>query len=289
LKYHLTIFYYSHQEKQLIMQRYLLRFGFLAIIVLIFSSASQKIKQIEKKQTKYKLRTIVIDAGHGGLDPGTLGKTTKEKDITLPVALKLGELIKENMPGVQVIQTRSTDIFVKLYDRADIANRNQADLFLSIHCNSIPLKSPLRQTTRGLEVFVLGADNSEANLAVAKRENSVILMEDGYKKTYGGFDPNSPQAHIMLALQASAYLENSLRFSSEIETQYTTRLQRKSRGLKQAGFLVLRQATMPSVLVELGFLSNDEEEQYLKNPENQVFIASALFRAFRSYKDALEK
>lgn len=229
------------------------------------------------------MKTVVIDAGHGGKDPGCMGKKSKESQIALKVALELGKNIKKFMPDVKVLYTRSTDKFVELHDRANFANKNHADLFISIHCNSNPSKN-----IHGTETYAMGLASSEGNLDVAKRENSVILQETDYKEKYGGFDPKSPLGHIFLANFQSVHLESSLRFADKIESQLKDRIGRKSRGVKQAGFLVLWRTAMPSVLVEIGFLSNQEEEKYLSSEKGQVHIASGIYRAFRDYKEAAE-
>lgn len=231
----------------------------------------------------YKVRTVVIDAGHGGHDPGTHGKIAKEKDIALKVALQVGKHIKKHLPDVKVIYTRTTDKFVELQDRAGVANKNHADLFISIHCNAIS-----KPTIYGTETYVLGLHKSQDNLDVAKRENSVILQEKDYEEKYEGFDPNSAMAHILLANYQSAYIDNSLRLASHIENQFEKRVNRKSRGVKQAGFIVLWKTSMPSVLIEIGYLTNQAEEKYLIKPENQELISSGIFRAFRDYKQDIE-
>jgi N-acetylmuramoyl-L-alanine amidase len=230
----------------------------------------------------YKVRTIVIDAGHGGKDPGCHGTTGVEAKVTLAVALELGRIIKENMPGTKVYYTRMQDNFVELHDRAGIANRNNADLFISIHCNSGP------SAASGTETYVMGLHASEDNLAVAKRENEVVLNETDYKKNYDGFDPKSPQAHILFSLYQNAYIENSILVASKIENQFSARLGRSSRGVKQAGFLVLWKTAMPSVLIELGYLTNTSEEKYLTNKTNQVYLASGIYRAIKEYKTEIE-
>lgn len=232
--------------------------------------------------SKYTVRTIVIDAGHGGKDPCCLGKNSHESEIALSVALELGRIITENIPGVKVIYTRKKDEFVELHDRAGIANKNNADLFISLHCNSGP------PSIYGTETYTMGLHTAEGNLEVAKRENSVILKEDNYKNKYDGFDPNSPQAHILFSLYQNAYIENSLAFASKIEHQFQHRLGRQSRGVKQAGLLVLWKTSMPSVLVEMGFLTNSKEENYLNNKTNQVYIASGIYRALKEYKAEIE-
>ena len=236
-----------------------------------------------RAQKAFRVRTVVIDAGHGGKDPGCLGKSSKESQVVLKVALELGKNIKKYVPGVKVLYTRSTDKFVELHDRANFANKNHADLFISIHCNSNPSKN-----IHGSETYAMGLPSSEGNLEVAKRENSVILQETDYKEKYGGFDPKSPLGHIFLSNFQSVHLESSLRFAEKIETQFKDRIGRKSRGVKQAGFLVLWRTAMPSVLVEIGFLSNAEDEKYLTSEKGQTYIASALYRAFRDYKNEIE-
>ncbi|MCU0438483.1 MAG: N-acetylmuramoyl-L-alanine amidase [Raineya sp.] len=265
-------------------------FLFLAIIVLICFAFTLPFKSQSPSPQKYKIRTVVIDAGHGGHDPGALGKNTKEKDITLAVSLELGATIKKYLPDVNVIYTRTTDTFVELYKRAEIANRNDADVFISIHCNSMDVKKNKKSAeAKGLEVFVMGPHVSKENLEVARRENAVVALESGYKKNYGGFDPNSPQAAILSVTKQNNYLENSLRLSTLIDKQFNDRLNRKTRGIKQAGFLVLREIASTSILVELGYLSNEEEESYLKDPWSQTLMASAIYRAFRDFKNEVEK
>jgi N-acetylmuramoyl-L-alanine amidase len=263
----------------------------LAIFVLI-SLAFVFPASIKPFVPQYKVKTVVIDAGHGGSDPGAINKAKnlQEKDITLPVALELGATIKKYLPEVNVIYTRTTDTFVELYKRAEIANRNNADVFISLHCNSLDTKKDKSKAdVKGAEVYVMGTHVSKENLEVAKRENAVVLLEEGYKKNYGGFDPNSPQAYIWLTQYQHNYLENSLRLSVLIDKQFNERLQRKTRGVKQAGFLVLRQVACTSILIELGYITNDEEADYMKDSWNQTLMASAIFRAFRDYKNEVEK
>jgi len=233
-------------------------------------------------QRGVKISTVVIDAGHGGKDPGTSGKHSQEKNITLAIALKLGHDIQKYMPNVKVIYTRKTDRFVPLYKRAEIANKNHADLFISIHCNSNTSPKPY-----GAETFVLGLQKNKANLEVAQKENAAIMYEDNPKE-YNGFD-NSPESYISLSLFQSPYLKESLDFANKIEQQFKTRARRKARGVFQAGFLVLWRTTMPSVLVETGFLSNPKEEAYLMSKTGQTYIASAIYRAFKAYKTEFEK
>lgn len=232
----------------------------------------------------YKIDKIVIDAGHGGKDPGALGGHSREKDITLAVSLKLGEYIKEYLPDVEVFYTRDDDNFVPLVERGNFANKHKADFFISIHINSFP-----KPNVKGSEVYVLGLHKTEENLNVAKRENAVILMEEDYKDNYGGFDPNKPESHILLSMFQNAYMDQSIKYAQMLETEFKTRAMRPTRGIKQAGFVVLHQTTMPSVLVELGFLTNQEEERYLLSDNGQSYLASAMFRSFRDYKERLEK
>lgn len=237
-----------------------------------------------------RINTVVIDAGHGGKDNGTSGKVAREKNVALKIALDLGETIEKNLKDVKVIYTRNDDNFIELEERAQIANKNGADLFISIHCNSLPRNTPdkRKQMINGTETYIMGMHTSKANFDVAKRENAVILMEDGSKEVYEGFDPNSPESYILFSLYQSAYMENSLRLAEKIESQFKNRVKRKSRGVRQAGFWVLYRTSMPSVLVETGYLSNAKEEKYLNDPYGQTLIASGLFRAFRDYKNEIE-
>jgi len=237
---------------------------------------------VPKNSSGYKLKTIVIDAGHGGKDPGCLGKKHYEKDIALGVALELGKLLKENMPGVKVVFTRKTDVFVELNDRSGIANKNHADLFISLHCNSSIPKAI------GSETYVMGLHKSQGNLDVAKRENEVVLKEDNYMEKYDGFDPKSPLAHIIFANFQSAHLTNSLKLANDIERYMKSRTKRKSRGVRQDGFLVLWKTTMPSVLCEIGYLSNNKDEKYLSTKKGKAQIAGSIYRAIRDYKRDVE-
>ena len=231
---------------------------------------------------RYRLRTVVLDAGHGGKDRGCAGASAREADVALNLILALGRQIQENLPDVKVIYTRKTDVFIELDERAAIANRNHADLFISIHCNAGPSQS------HGIEVWTMGLHKTTANLGVAQRENAVILQEKDYKDRYDGFDPRSPQRHILFSLFQSAYITNSLRFAQRVDRQLRTSVNRPSRGVKQAGFLVLWKSTMPSVLIESGFLTNPAEERYLNEKANQSYMAAGIYRAFREYKRELE-
>lgn len=256
--------------------RYIICLFCFSLFLCIGSFNSAEIKQ-------YHVKKVVIDAGHGGKDPGTRGVFSKEKDIALGIALALGRIIKENMKDVEVIYTRKDDRFIELEQRAEVANTNNADVFISIHANAISLAS-----VHGTETYVMGTNKLEGNIAVAKRENSVILMEENYEETYEGFDPLVPESHILFSLYQHAYLNNSLRLAEKIEKQFKQRVGRRSRGVKQDGFWVLWRTSMPSVLVEVGFLSNAGEEKYLNTESGQVYIASGIFRALRDYKTEIE-
>lgn len=232
----------------------------------------------------YRVQKVVIDAGHGGRDTGTTGRFSNEKEIALEIALELGKTIKRYLKDVEVLYTRTDDSFPSLVDRADLANKNGADLFISIHCNSAPYSSKVY----GTETYVMGLDKVAGNLEVAKRENRVILLEENYAENYEGFDPNSPESHILFSLYQNAYLDNSLSLAQKIEHQFKTRAGRRSRGVKQAPFWVLWKTSMPSVLVETGYLSNPNEEKDLNDKLKQSYIASGIFRAFRDYKQEIE-
>ncbi|MFP4059277.1 MAG: N-acetylmuramoyl-L-alanine amidase [Bacteroidales bacterium] len=236
-----------------------------------------------QENEKPSIKTVVIDAGHGGKDPGALGKHSKEKDIVLAISLKVGKYIEEYLPGINVIYTRKSDVFVPLHERADIANRNKADLFISIHANGYT-----KSEIFGTETFVMGQHTNERHLEVAKKENSVIVLEDDYTTRYEGFDPNSSESYIIFNLLQRTYLEQSLNFASYIQNQFRERVRRHDRGVQQAGLLVLWKTTMPSVLVEVGFITNPQEEKYLNSELGQDYLASAIFRAFRDYKYAVE-
>jgi len=221
---------------------------------------------------------VVLDAGHGGHDPGCLGAHSKEKDIALSIALRLGEALTTAHPEVEIIYTRKKDKFVPLHKRIAIANERKADVFISIHCNYVG-----NPNICGSETYVMGLHRAEENLNVAKRENAVVLMEEDFHSNYEGYDPNSPVGHILLSTIQNIHLDNSIMLAAEVETTLAARKRYKSRGVKQAGFVVLRQATMPSILVEAGFLSNAKEEQYLMSDTGQTDIANSLLTSLRSY------
>lgn len=221
---------------------------------------------------------VVIDPGHGGSDPGAVGSSSKEKDINLAVALKVGNLISANHKDVKVVYTRNADRFVGLDDRANIANKNKADLFISIHTNAVKNKA-----IRGAETFTMGLARTDENLQVAMRENAAILLEDDYMQKYEGFDPKSTESYIIFEFMQNKHMEQSISLASEIQKGFVSS-KRSDRGVRQAGFLVLRKTGMPSVLVELGFITNKEEERYMKSAEGQNSLAKAISNAFRSYK-----
>jgi N-acetylmuramoyl-L-alanine amidase len=231
-----------------------------------------------------KVRTVVIDAGHGGKDPGAVGSIIKEKDVVLNIALKLGKYIEDNFDDVKVVYTRKTDVFIEVRERPEIANRNNADLFISIHANALS-----KSKAYGTETFVMGINKDARNFEVAKRENSVITLEEDYETKYDNFDPNSIDSYIIFSVVQKTYQTHSLAFAAMVEEEFKTRAKRYSRGVKQEGFWVLYNTAMPSVLVETGFLTNSAEEKFLGSENGQDLIASAIFRAFRRYKEAIEK
>lgn len=249
----------------------------LLIFSLLFSST------YGQTENNYSLKTVVIDPGHGGRDSGARGRIAKEKDIVLTIALKLGTYIEENLPDVKVIYTRTKDVFVPLDERAEIANKNKADLFISIHLNG-------NKDTRayGTETYAMGLHKTDGNLEVAKKENAAILYEEDYTTKYEGFDPHSAESYIIFSFLQNTFLEQSLNYASFVENEFETKALRKSRGVKQAGFLILWKTTMPSVLIEAGFLTNPQEEKYLMSKDGQEYIASAIYRAFKNYKQGIE-
>ena len=231
------------------------------------------------------IRTVVIDAGHGGKDPGAVGKIAKEKDIALAIALKLGKYIEENIPDVKVIYTRKTDMYPKLIERANIANEAEADLFISIHVNALDNKP----NTKGTMTLVLGQHRAEENFDVAVRENSVILLEEDYEITYEGFDPRSTESYIMFSVMQKTYFKQSIEFGDYVQDQFRDRAGRKDLGVREQGLLVLAQTSMPGVLVETGFITNEEEEKYLLTQYGQEIIASAIYRGFKEYKEEIDR
>ena len=255
---------------------YAIKLIFLFITSILISGSKQVVKN-------EKTWIIVIDAGHGGRDPGASGATTREKDITLPIALMTGEYIEQNIKNAKVIYTRKDDSFVDIYDRPKIANKNNADLFISIHANWAESKNVM-----GAETYIMGHAKDQANLEVAMKENEVIFLEDNYSTKYEEFDPKSPESYIMFSLTQKVYQEQSTNLASKIQTQFRERVNRNDRDVKQAGFWVLFTTTMPSVLVETGFITNPSEEKFLNSKQGQDYLASAIFRACRDYINEID-
>ena len=226
---------------------------------------------------------VVIDAGHGGGDYGALGVATNEKTINLNVALKLGKLIDDKMDGVKVVYTRSTDRFISLQQRANIANKADGNLFISIHTNSVDKSARNRTTVSGAATYTLGMHKTEDNLAVAKRENSVIKLEKDYSTTYQGFDPNSTESYIIFEINQSKHVEQSVDFASRVQREFVRVADRKNNGVRQAGFWVLAKTSMPAVLVELDFICNPTVEKFLSSNDGQERLAKSIFNAFKSY------
>jgi len=231
----------------------------------------------------YHLKTVVIDPGHGGRDIGAPGRIKHEKDLVLEMALKTGRYIKEEHPDVEVLYTRTTDTLIGLDERAAIANKNKADLFISIHCNANE-----NRNARGTETYVMGLHKSQSNLEVAKKENSAILYEEDYSRKYEGFEPQSAESYIIFSLIQNAYLEQSMKFASAVQKHFDRETGMKNRGVKQAGFIVLYKTSTPRVLVETGFLSNPEQEKYLNTQKGQEKIARSIAQAFTDYKQQIE-
>lgn len=253
------------------------------IIVLLIFTFITSLTSYTFAQTEEDKFVVVLDAGHGGSDPGKHAKKTglKEKDIALKIVLKIGKELEKN-PAFKVIYTRKTDVFVELHERANIANRADADLFVSIHCNAH------RSQAFGTETFVLGEKNTGRNFEVAKRENQVIFLEDNYEENYEGFDPNSPESTIAIGIEQEIYVEQSIVFARKVEDNFISKSKRKSRGLKQASLLVIRNTYMPSVLVETGFITNTREGAYLNSSKGQTSIANSIKEAILEYKKELD-
>ncbi len=251
---------------------------YIAIIALLISAFA----------TNADAFTIVIDAGHGGKDSGARGFISKEKDINLKVALAFGKLIEQNHPDVKVIYTRKTDVFIELNERARIANRNKADLFVSIHTNSTA-SSTAGTSVYGTETYTLGMHRAADNLAVAKRENSVISLENNYEEKYEGFDPRSSESYIMFEFMQDTHMKQSVQFANLVQKQFRNYAGRRDKGVHQAGFLVLRNTSMPSALIELGFINNREEELFLNSPEGLAKMSQSIYNAFKAYISNYQK
>ena len=254
------------------------RFFLLLIVFLLgLQSAISQDSKIGKQSF-----TVVIDPGHGGKDSGALGSSTQEKDIVLRLALKLGGLINEGLPNIKVIYTRDTDVFIPLDQRSKIANENKANLFISLHANSSK-----NVKAHGTETFVMGLHKTQENLEVAQKENAVIVLEQDYSERYEGYDPSSAESFIIFSLMQNAHLDQSLQFANLVQNEFTQNVKRHNRGVKQAGFLVLWNTSMPCVLVEVGFISNREEEAYISSQKGIDQLASAIYRAVDSYFEEL--
>ncbi len=255
--------------------------GFLVLLIVVMASfaPAPPIKT-------HGVRTIVIDAGHGGKDPGNLGtgryKLT-EKNITLDISLQVGKYISEAFPDTKVIYTRTGDTYPTLKDRVKIANDSKCDLFISIHCDAFT-----KPSAKGSSTFVMGMHKTEESLRVAMQENASIYLEENYEEAYQNFDPKDPDTYIALTLRQNVYLDNSLNLSKKIQDQFRDRVGRPDRGVRQAGYYVICFTTMPSVLIELGFLTNAEEEDFLNSESGKSYMSSAIFRAFKEYKAEVE-
>ncbi|MDP5081722.1 MAG: N-acetylmuramoyl-L-alanine amidase, partial [Winogradskyella sp.] len=251
----------------------------ILFLLLTFITSLTSFEPLHAQEDKF---VVVLDAGHGGGDSGNIGNGHSEKNIALKVTLEVGKSLEQN-PNIKVIYTRKTDVFVELFERANIANKADADLFVSIHCNAHSSQAS------GTETFVLGEKNTARNFDVAKRENEVIFLEENYKENYAGFDPSSPESTIAIGIEQEVYVEQSIILARKIEDYFTGKAKRKSRGLKQASLLVIRTTYMPSVLVELGFLTNKEEGAYLNTKNGQLKMASAIKNAILDYKNELDQ
>jgi N-acetylmuramoyl-L-alanine amidase len=254
------------------------------IILLLMPSMDQQ--EIVKRKLD-KVKVIVIDPGHGGIDPGCNGGgEIWEKEITLAIGLKVGKLVEDSLKDVKVLYTRKTDKSLKLWERPNFANKYQADLFISIHCNAND-----NTKANGSETYFMGLHKTEGNLEVSKRENSVIKYESDYKDNarYGGFDPESPEGYIIFSMLQNAFLKQSFKFSTMVEEETNKKSKIHTKGVNQAGFLVLWKTAMPSVLIETGFLTNGADRSYLKSEEGQQIISEGIFRAIKNYKIQLEK
>ena len=243
----------------------------------------QQSNKTAQKAAQKRAFTVVIDAGHGGHDPGAMGKLTQEKKLNLEVSQRLEQQIKLHYPDVKVVMTRKNDVFLTLQQRADIVNKNNADLFICIHTNAAE-----NRNVTGTETFVLGVDKLQSNLDVAMRENAVMLLEDDYQTTYEGFDPNSVDSYIMFELMQDQYIDQSLNFATLVQHQFTD-IGRSDRGVRQAGFWVLHKSACPSVLIEMGFISNINEEKYLASDKGKEDITNSIYQAFEQYKSAYDR
>ena len=257
----------------------------LTLLIILLPLLLMGFSRIAFSQRKQPF-TVVIDAGHGGKDPGALGSMSKEKDIALSVAKKLGDKINLNHSDVKVVYTRSTDKFIALDERPKIANRAGAQLFISIHANALDRR---KASPQGVETYILGLHRSQDNLEVAKRENSVIVYEDNYETKYQGFNPREPESYIIFEFMSNKFLEESLNFATLTQHELINVAKRTNRNVRQAGFLVLRETGMPSVLIELGYITNRDEERYMNSAQGQNALANSIQSAFTKYKADYDK
>lgn len=280
------------------------------LLIAIISILASFLIENQSLAQEYKIKTIVIDAGHGGKDGSTRGEYSTEKDVALKTALRLGKTIEENLPGIKVVYTRTEDVFVPLYERIALANQVKADLFISIHCNDMPVhpqryisgykknkkgkKVPIYATrykkstsTKGTETFVSGSGRLDEQDEVIKRENASMFLEDNYKENYDGFHSDDPESAIILSLMKNAYRAQSLKFAKAIQNQYIA-VGRISRGVQEKSLAVLARAGMPAVLTEIGFISNPEEENYMNSEAGQIEITNCLLKAIQAYKTSIE-
>jgi N-acetylmuramoyl-L-alanine amidase len=260
----------------------------LRIIVLtcVLGFLLPSLAYVPAKKSDGKVRKVVIDAGHGGKDPGNLGTgryKKREKNIALDVALLVGGYIEKYVPDVEVVYTRKTDKWVELHERTTFANSQEADLFISIHCDAFT-----NSQAYGCASIVQGMNHNDENMRVAQAENSVILLEDNYEEKYEGFDPSKPETYIMFTMQQNAYFEQSISLANKVQNQFRTRVSRKDRGVKQQPLYVTSRTTMPAILIELGFLTNKKEEDFLNSQNGKELMASAIYRSFKEYKTERE-
>ncbi len=265
----------------------IIRHGIAGILVMfgLICSMNKSVAQSDLG----KIKCVCIDAGHGGRDPGAVGAKIYEKNIVLPIALKLGKKIKETYPDIKVVYVRDKDVFVDLRDRSRIANENKANLFISIHVNSLDVKgNPANRNIKGVETYVLGTNSSEHNLQVAMKENSVIHYEDDYSVKYAGFDPNRVESYILFNMIRNLHLENSVNLATEIQSEVIKTTRQKDRGVRQGPLWVLKDVAMPAVLVEVGFITNAEDERFMMSSAGQDKLVKSIFAGFKRYKERVE-
>lgn len=265
----------------------IIRCGITGILVMFLIACSMRISVAQSDLGKIKC--VCIDAGHGGKDPGAVGSKVYEKNVVLSIALKLGKKIKETYPDIKVVYVRDKDVFVDLRDRSRIANENKADLFISIHANSLEVKGhPGNRNIKGVETYVLGTNSSEHNLQVAMKENSVIHYEDDYSVKYAGFDPNRVESYILFNMIRNLHLENSVNLATEIQSEVIKTTRQRDRGVRQGPLWVLKDVAMPAVLVEVGFITNVEDERFMMSSAGQEKLVKSIFAGFDRYKAKLE-